>query len=100
MEYPCNDLAPGSPGDERRNGSDRRGGRDRRGSGLRQPPSPEPRPYGFRSFSDRRLDQDRRIAWRDPFVARGDRRHDWNDAGPVVELSAEEIAVLLDRDDA
>lgn len=88
------------PGDERRNGADRRRGRERRGSGWRQPPTAEPRPYGFRSFTDRRSDQDRRTAWRDPFAARGDQRHDWNGDGPVIELSAEEIAVLFDRDGA
>lgn len=47
--------------DDRRRGSDRRSGLDRRGSGVRQPLSTEPRPYGFREFTERRSRQDRRI---------------------------------------
>ncbi len=52
---------PFGQGEERRRGGDRRSGRDRRGSGLHQPLSLEPRPYGFREFVERRGRQDRRI---------------------------------------
>lgn len=47
--------------EDRRQGGDRRCGLDRRGSGAHQPLSLDPRPYGFREFSERRNRQDRRI---------------------------------------
>jgi hypothetical protein len=53
--------APERRWEDRRRGADRRGGLDRRGSGSHQPLSLDPRPYGFREFSERRTRQDRRI---------------------------------------
>ena len=54
-------LAPVRRWEERRQGADRRSGLDRRLSGSAQPLSLEPRPYGFREFSERRNPQDRRL---------------------------------------
>lgn len=92
--------------DERRGGADRRSGRDRRGSGLRQPPSPVARPYGFRSFDgDRRSGYDRRLygddaaQWQPGAAAPGLS----DSAAPrdalVIELTLAEIRCLLRRDE-
>lgn len=51
---------PAAPVD-RRDEPDRRLGIDRRGTDLPSPPQPEPRPYGFREFGERRNSQDRRL---------------------------------------
>lgn len=105
--------AGGPPGgqpprwEERRSGAERRSGRDRRGSGLRQPPSPVARAYGFRSFDgDRRSNGDRRLYGRDSA--------DWqpgasasglsDSADPrdtlIIELTLAEIRCLLRRDES
>ena len=81
---------------ERRSGQDRRGGRDRRGSIPHQPPSEEPRPYGFREFSERRDCQDRRLYGSDgqPYERRRSTRFD-DDADLCAVLTKDEIRFLF-----
>ncbi len=84
--------------DDRRHHHDRRRLIDRRQSGERLPPSATPRPYGFRAFEDRRSGSDRRGEAVAPlFTAVGAYDPGFDD-GPLIDLTAEEIAVLLDRD--
>jgi hypothetical protein len=77
---------------DRRSGQDRRSGRDRRGSGERQPPSAEPRAYGFREFSDRRSPQDRRLYGSDgrPWDRRRSAR---------IDDDADDLAAVLTKDE-
>jgi hypothetical protein len=89
---PVTDLA------DRRHDGDRRSGVERRGSGRSQAPSATPRPYGFRSFVDRRSGQDRRSERPAPRAVAVGPYDASADDGPIVEITAEEIAVLLDRD--
>jgi len=84
--------------DDRRHREDRRGDADRRGSGERQPPSATPRPYGFRAFEDRRSGEPRRVETIAPIAVAAGAYDPALDSGPLIELTAEEIAVLLDRD--
>jgi hypothetical protein len=84
--------------DDRRHREDRRGDADRRGSGERQRPSATPRPYGFRSFEDRRSGDQRRVESIAPMAVAAGAYDPALDTGPLIELTADEIAVLLDRD--
>ena len=90
-----NDAAPAGDGrqqEDRRSGQDRRSGRDRRGAAKRQPPSTEPRPYGFREFSDRRDRQDRRLY--------GSDGHPWDRrAGARADEAAGDLAAVLTQDE-
>jgi hypothetical protein len=103
-------TAAEGPGDEdQRETPDRRSGRERRGSGEHTEPTPDPRPYGFREFNERRCKQDRRLygfvgAWsrtpQDPAV-------ETTAAGPppaaegsdIVPLTDSELKALLARSD-
>lgn len=98
------DSKPSPPGilveyiDDRRQGEDRRRGADRRNSGERQPTTPAPRAYGFRSFEDRRSGTDRRSTLAPRYAVAAEPYNPALDDGPLIELTADEIAVLLDRD--
>ncbi len=87
------DIGP----EDRRSGYDRREGKDRRGQFRPQwtlLPDPsrvvEARPYHFRSFINRREIADRRSV---PERCEGNQRLDPS----RIELSAEEVAILLDK---
>ncbi|MCU0837448.1 MAG: hypothetical protein MUE49_01840 [Rhodospirillales bacterium] len=84
--------------DDRRLHPDRRRKTDRRQSGERLPPSATPRPYGFRAFEDRRSGSDRRREALAPLFTAVGAYDPSGDDGPLIDLTAEEIAVLLDRD--
>lgn len=77
---------------DRRSGQDRRSGRDRRGSAAPQPPSADPRPYGFREFSERRGRQDRRLYGGDG------RPWDRRRARPADD-ACDDLAAVLTRDE-
>ncbi|MFO1153631.1 MAG: hypothetical protein U1E42_08220 [Rhodospirillales bacterium] len=77
--------------DDRRSGQDRRCGRDRRGGATRQPLSAEPRPYGFREFSDRRDRQDRRIY--------GSDGHPWDRRRTPSEDESGDLSTVLTKDE-
>lgn len=52
---------PAETAGDRRQASERRTTYDRRGDPWTRTPSPEARPYGFRTFTDRRCGLDRRM---------------------------------------
>lgn len=87
--------------EERRQGGDRRCGRDRRLSSAPQTLNLEPRPYGFRAFSERRNRQDRRIYGPDSYGADGESGDRRADTAPFDRdslrslLTEEEIRYLL-----